>query len=216
MPTWITVPFYSSSNTSDCTSAWSTWTTDVNVDRASTAWSNWTCETNSTATDGRWIPAEPPDEETRLRWERDAAAARVKADRLAREQRRDRIVARRKARRLLRSVLSQGQWSDWVRYRSVRVEASGGGTIEVGAEPHKLYVIDANGRPVKKLCVIAPMEYCDEDRMVALLLALRVDEAGTLKLGNPNTFQTGEKERVVARQAHSASRPRIVDRRRAA
>mgnify|MGYP001611464084 CR=1 FL=1 len=216
MPTWITDAPSNLSITTDSTSAWSSWVIGTNAEMTSTDWSNWTYQTTTSATRQYRVQFDPPDEETRLRWAQDAMAARVESDRLASEQKRDRVVARRKARRLLMTVLGSERWREWVRYRSVRVEASGGSMIEVGAEPHKLYIIDADGHPVKKLCVIAPMDYCDEDRMIALLLALQVDEAGTLKLGNPNTFEAGEKERVVARQAHSASRPRIVDRRHAA
>jgi len=122
---------------------------------------------------------------------------------------RRRIVrsAKKKGRALLRSICSDEQWKDYLRYGSIR-EIGERAIYEVGAGwTGHIYEIDFKDVPLRKLCVHmaigrAGKHWIDEDRIAAVLLALRYDEVGTVAEACTHHFSEEQKRRVQARRGH--------------
>jgi len=143
-----------------------------------------------------WTNVEEPSQERLLR------------DRLER-RRVDRVVEAR-ARSLLRRILTDEEWLDYERHGSVRIVGRLG-AYEVGGgsgfgEPGRgwqgmIYRLDAAGEPAEKLCCHPPLEYPLEDRIAAVVLALRTNEEGVLRKANRHAWKPHERERVRLRRA---------------
>ncbi len=116
-------------------------------------------------------------------------------------------TAKKKGRALLRSICSDEQWKDYLRYGSVR-EIGERAIYEVGAGwSGHIYEIDFKDEPLRKLCVHmaigqAGKHWIDEDRIAAVLLALRHDEAVTVAKACTHHFSEEQKRRVKARRGH--------------
>lgn len=128
----------------------------------------------------------------------------------------EKIVRVRKGRRvkergldLLRSIVTAEQWRDFRRYGSVR-EAGEHAVYEVGCGwIGHVYELDFQGNPLRKLCLQmgvgqAGKTFTKGDRIAAVLLALRHDEAGTVSMAGKHGWLPHEKERVKARRGHLA------------
>ena len=70
-----------------------------------------------------------------------------------------------------------------------------------------LYQLSAEGEPIKKFCYHISGQYCEEDRLLATILMLRVDEPRVLRDAYPHAFEDGEMRRVEARRVF---RPRAA------
>lgn len=144
-------------------------------------------------------------------------SAEEKAKRVARQTRerlkRQRLEVRAavRAASLLKSILTAQQWNDWLRFGSVRIVGKKG-IYDVGAGKGwgeagrgwqgMIYRLDHNGEPQEKLCCHPPSSYPDEDRVAAVVLALRADEDDVLRKANSHAWGDHEKERVRLRRAH--------------
>lgn len=126
----------------------------------------------------------------------------------------EKIVSRRKTRKakkrgraLLRSIVSDEQWKDYLRYGSIR-EVGEHAIYEIGTGwSGHIFKIGLDGEPQLKLCVHMAMgqygkRWIVEDRIAAVLLALRHDEAATVAGANVHHFSVEEKRRVKARRGH--------------
>lgn len=116
-------------------------------------------------------------------------------------------TAKKKGRALLRSICSDEQWKDYLRYGAIR-EICERAIYEVGAEwSGHIYKIGLDGEPQLKLCVHmgvgqAGKRWVAEDRIAAVLLALRYDEAVTIAKAGVHHFSDEDKRRVKARRGH--------------
>ena len=117
----------------------------------------------------------------------------------ARERRR----IRANASGLLRTLLTADQWKEYRRFGSVRV-AGKDHVYEVGGGrgwEGMIYKLDFQGVPVAKLCCHPSHDYPTEDRVAAVVLALRSDEDAVIREANVHQFREHEKERVKLRRA---------------
>ncbi len=134
----------------------------------------------------------------------EAKAAELKRKLLRVRKRRPALV---RGKALLRSIVSEEQWKDYLAFGSIR-EAGELAIYELGAGwSGHIYEIGLDGEPTRKLCVhmgigdgLTP--WVAEDRIAAVLLALRADEAGTVKKACTHRWENHEKERVKARRGH--------------
>ena len=116
-------------------------------------------------------------------------------------------TAKKKGRALLRSICSDEQWKDYLRYGAIR-EVCERAIYEVGAEwSGHIYKIGFDGEPQLKLCVHmgvgqAGKRWVAEDRIAAVLLALRYDETVTIAKAGVHHFSDEDKRRVKARRGH--------------
>lgn len=126
----------------------------------------------------------------------------------------EKIVRVRKGRKvkergldILRSIVTAEQWSDFRRYGSVR-EVGEHAVYEVGCGwIGHVYELDFQGNPLRKLCLQmgvgqAGKSFTKGDRIAAVLLALRHDEADTVSMAGKHGWLPHEKERVKARRGH--------------
>ena len=126
----------------------------------------------------------------------------------------EKIVRVRKVRKvkarglnLLQSIVTPEQWRDFRRYGSVR-ETGEFAVYEVGCGwIGHVYELDFQGNPLRKLCLQmgvgqAGKQFTKGDRIAAVLLALRDDEAGTVSMAGKHKWKEHEKERVKARRGH--------------
>lgn len=142
----------------------------------------------------------PEDSEERRKRAHLAAAK----SRLIRTRKRRRT--RENGRELLRRLVSAEQWRDFLRYKSIR-EIGEFAVYEIGCGwIGHVYEIGFDGQPKRKLCLqTGPGNsdgWCPEDRIVAILMALRTDEAGTVAKAGVHGWHTHERERVAARRGH--------------
>ena len=120
--------------------------------------------------------------------------------------------AKKKGRALLRSICSDEQWKDYLRYGSIR-EIGERAIYEVGAGwSGHIFEIGFDDAPLRKLCVHMGDNYyaqragghhwIAEDQVAAVLLALRFDEFATVAKAGVHTFGEAEKNRVRSRRGH--------------
>lgn len=122
---------------------------------------------------------------------------------------RRREPARQKSLSLLERVLSPEKWLEYRRHGSVRVTGSVGGVYQVGVGySDKVYQLDRDMRPVKKLCVgPGHGHYPEGDHVAAVVLALVADELGVLARANVHQMDENEVRRVVARRERKQPQP---------
>lgn len=111
------------------------------------------------------------------------------------------IRAKRRARDLLRSILTEEQWTDWERYQSVQIEVPSGARYEV--VDGLAYLLQGE-LAVKKFCWHGVGQYNLEDRIAAFILKLRTDEETFLRQTHHNSWREHEQERVRLRRHRRA------------
>ena len=108
---------------------------------------------------------------------------------------------------LLRSIVSEEQWKDYLIYGSIR-EVGERAIYEIGVGwMGHVYELGLDGEPIRKLCIQmgtgnTACPWVAEDRIAAILLALRADEAGTVATAGVHGWMKNERERVKARRGH--------------
>lgn len=131
-------------------------------------------------------------------------------------QAKGRIIQTRKLRRcqkrgreLLRSIVSPEQWKEYRQYQSIR-EVGALAIYEVGCGwMGHVYQIGFNGEPERKLCLqmgARMNEFGNEDRIAAIILALRENEAATVARAGVHHWGEHERERIKARRGHTSYR----------
>lgn len=121
---------------------------------------------------------------------------------------RKRRKARKRGKELLQSICSLEQWREYRRYGSIR-EVGELAIYEVGAgwQGH-VYELGFDGEPKRKLCLgmdassYEGAPWVPEDRIAAILMALRADEAGTVAKAGVHNWSEHERERVKVRRGH--------------
>lgn len=111
-------------------------------------------------------------------------------------KRKQRPIVRR-ASELLRLVLTEKEWQEWRRYRSVQVVGSLGGKYEVGPGwSGRVVELDENYQPVRLICYHVTTESLPlEDEIAAIVLDIKCDESRLLQCrsGHAKSFRD-EKE----------------------
>lgn len=121
--------------------------------------------------------------------------------------RRKRRKARKRGKELLQSICSLEQWRDYCLYGAVR-EIGERAIYEVGAGwSGHVYELGFDGQPKRKLCLgmgtgHTGHPWVAEDRIAAILMSFRADEAGTVAKAGVHRWADHERERVKARRGH--------------
>lgn len=193
-------------------SIWTRWVQTPNVTDTirigETAWRHWMDEPNVTVRRpipvqyGRADPA--PIQYAPRPTPAEAKSAELKRKLLRVRKRRPALV---RGKALLRSIVSEEQWKDYLAFGSIR-EAGELAIYELGAGwSGHIYEIGLDGEPTRKLCVHMGIgnggtPWVAEDRIAAVLLALRADEAGTVAKACLHRWEKNEIERVKRRRGH--------------
>lgn len=146
----------------------------------------------------------PPVESVRVTFQRPSPVAGLKQKILRIRKRR---TAQKRGRALLRSIVSDDQWRDYLRWGAIR-EIGGRAMYEVGCGwMGHVYELGFDGEPQRKLCLQMGTghtvhKWTKEDRVAAVLLALRNDEHGTIAKAGVHRWEEQEQHRVRARRGH--------------
>jgi hypothetical protein len=111
-------------------------------------------------------------------------------------------VIKANADQLLRRVIGEALYQEWLRHGSIRFPGSDGGLFEVNPKwSGMVYELDPKTQQAKrKLCVHPSSKFPVEDRVAALFLGLKHDERGIMAKANLNRFDTHEQEAVSKRR----------------
>lgn len=118
-----------------------------------------------------------------------------------------RRAAKERGLELLRSLVTEEQWQEFRRYGSIR-ERGRYAVYEIGCGwSGHVYELSFDGEPLRKLCVQMGIgkgghQWTKGDRIAAVLLALRHDEQGLVKMAGEHRWGKHERERVRARRGH--------------
>ncbi len=185
--------------------AWTTWNSTAATYLTTNIWSSWTTGTagNSTPSSGfTFSPYRAPalTPEQKLEAERKQRQIDLKAKLKERRQKR---VARQRARALLKSLLTAIEWSEYQRYGSVQVVGSLGGKYEVGGGTMGMVTqLDDDYNPIQKICYHPSTQYVVEDRVAAVILDIKCDESRVRTQGNKHSWCGDEQRKAKARRLH--------------
>ncbi len=102
---------------------------------------------------------------------------------------------------LLKSLLTEPEWLEYKEHDSILVLGSDDILYEVGYSGWQgmIYAIGPDGSIAQKLCCHPPHDYPRDDRVAAVMLALRSDAAGVVQKANSYPLCDDEKNMVRRR-----------------
>lgn len=179
------------------TGTWTYWSNWVDTSYTATAttttatsnivWPIW-CESHTV---GNVVVSQRDDESWRERQRIRNTKDRIKSARV-----------KRTATSLLRCVVGEALFQEWVRHGSIRFPGSDGGLFEVNPEwIGMVYELDPDTKePKRKLCVHPSSRFPVEDRVAALYLGLTTDQRKIIEKANVHGFAERERERISMRR----------------